>query len=178
MAFAINDIRGTLRKGGARPTLFEASVVGPGGLLIPNFNFLCKSTSLPESDIGSFNIPYFGRQIKLAGNRTYRDWSVTVMNDEDFAARDSFERWHSYINSIQSNLSAVAPITYKTQANVLQYGKDGTALRQYTFSGLFPTTISSINLDWGDTDKIEEFQVTFQYDYFIIDGGSTGTLQD
>jgi hypothetical protein len=100
------------------------------------------------------------------------------MNDEDFTIRDSFERWHSYINSIQSNVSAVAPATYKTQANVIQYGKDGTPLRQYTYSGLFPSTISAINLDWGDTDRIEEFQVTFQYDYFVIDGGTTGTLLD
>lgn len=177
MAFSINDIRGTLRYGGARPTLFEARVVSPNGL-IPNFNFLCRSTTLPESDVSTFNIPYFGRQIKLAGNRTYRDWSVTVMNDEDFAVRDSFERWHSYINSIQTNVSAVAPATYKTQANVIQYGKDGTPLRQYTFSGLFPTTISAINLDWSDTDRIEEFQVTFNYDYFVVDGGNTGTLID
>jgi hypothetical protein len=100
------------------------------------------------------------------------------MNDEDFTIRDSFERWHSYINSIQTNLSAVAPVTYKTQANVLQYGKSGEALRQYTFSGLFPTTIAAINLDWGDTDRIEEFQVTFQYDYFVVDAGSTGILND
>ena len=177
MAFSINDIRGTLQYGGARPNLFEARVVSPGGL-IPNFNFLCKSTSIPESDIGQFTVPYFGRQIKLAGNRTYRDWSVTIMNDEDFTIRDSFERWHSYINSIQTNLSAAQPANYKTQANVIQYAKDGTALRQYTFSGLFPTNIATINLDWGDNDKIEEFQVTFQYDYFIIDGGATGTIVD
>jgi hypothetical protein len=177
MAFAINDIRGVLQYGGARPTLFEARVVGPQGL-IPNFNFLCKGTSLPESDVSTFNVPYFGRQIKLAGNRTYRDWQVTVMNDEDFTVRDQFERWHSYINSIQTNLSAVSPTNYKTQANVIQYGKDGTVLRQYTFVGLFPVTVSGINLDWSDTDRIEEFNVTFSYDYHVIDGGTTGTLID
>jgi hypothetical protein len=61
---------------------------------------------------------------------------------------------------------------------VIQYGKDGTVLRQYTFVGLFPTTVSGINLDWSDTDRIEEFNVTFSYDYHIIDGGTTGTLID
>ena len=177
MTFNINDIRGNLRYGGARPALFEARVVGPGGL-IPNFNFMCKATSLPESTVSNIPVPYFGRQIKIAGNRTYADWSVTVINDEDFAVRDSFERWHSYINSIQTNVSAVQPSTYKTQANVIQYGKDGTPLRQYTFVGLFPTSISAIGLDWATADQIEEFQVTFSYDYHIIDGGTTGTLID
>lgn len=177
MAFQINDIRGNLRFGGARPTLFEARVVGPNGL-IPNFNFMCRATTLPESTINPITIPYFGRQIKIAGNRTYNDWSVQVMNDEDFAIRDSFERWHSYINSIQSNISAVAPATYKTQANVIQYGKDGTALRQYTFVGLYPNSIGNIQLDWSNTGAIEEFNVTFSYDYYVVDGGATGTLVD
>ena len=169
MAFAINDIRGNLQYGGARPTLFDVSVTSPVGST-QGIQFLARSAQLPESDVGTFDIPYFGRKIKLAGNRTYRDWSITIMNDEDFTLRNTFELWHNAINTIESNVSAVAPASYKTQATVQQYGKAGNILRTYIFSGIFPVTLGAINLDWSDTDKIEEFQVTFQYDYFTISG--------
>lgn len=177
MAFNINEISSRLVGGGARPTLFQARVIGPSGP-VPNFEFLCRAAVLPETSVGFFEVPYFGRKIKLAGNRTYGEWAITVMNDEDFRIRHSFENWASTINSIQTNRSLTSsPVTYKKQAEVIQYGKAGDAIRRYTFVGLFPTVVSPIQLDWNATDQIEEFSVTFQYDYFTVDGGP-GVIND
>jgi len=177
MAFNITDITSRLAFGGARPTLFTASINAPSGG-IPNFEFLCRSATLPESTVGFFEVPYFGRKIKLAGNREYGEWTVTVYNDEDFKIRHAFENWHSTINSIISNRSASnRPISYKTSGDVTQYGKSGNPLRTYRFTGLFPSVISPIQLDWNNTNQIEEFSVTFQYDYFTVEG-ATGNIID
>ena len=174
MAFNINEISGVLTGGGARPSLFQAFISSPGGI-IPNIQFLCRATTLPESSVGQIDIPYFGRKIHVAGNRTYRDWSITVMNDEDFLIRHEFERWLSIINGVQTNTGAVSPAEYRTDASVVQYSKDGSPIRQYDFANLFPTEISSISVDWNTTDQIEEFSVTFQYDFFTVSGGP-GTI--
>lgn len=181
MAFNINDIRSNLALGGARPTLFRVEITNPvnnnGDSIAP---FLIQTTSLPASTIGAIEVPYFGRKIKIAGDRTFDTWNVTVMNDEDFKVRHPLELWHNQINSVQTNLnqgSSSAPSLYKSTALVTQYGKSGETLRQYQFNGIFPTEISTIDLDWNATDTIETFAVTFAYDWFEVVGGNTGTVQ-
>lgn len=181
MAFNINEIRAGLELGGARPTLFQVELTNPvnnvNDLTIP---FLVRATSLPASTINPIEIPYFGRKIRIAGDRTFDVWSVTVMNDEDFGIRHTMEQWHNQINSLQGNLNqngSSAPELYKSTALVTQFSKAGEALRRYRFNGIFPTEISTIDLDWESTDQIEQFQVTFAYDWYDVEGGATGTVQ-
>jgi hypothetical protein len=178
MAFNINDIRSQLTLGGARPSLFQVIISNPinpiADLKLP---FLCKAAQMPASLLGTIEVPYFGRKLKIAGDRRFDSWAVTIINDEDFLVRNAMETWNNSINLYQQNITALgssAPSVYKSQATVTQFGKDGTILRTYQFNGIFPDQISPIDLSWNATDEIEEFQVSFQYDTFEVLNSITG----
>jgi hypothetical protein len=178
MAFNINDIRAQLTLGGARPSLFQVIISNPvnpiADLKLP---FLCKAAQLPASSLGTIEVPYFGRKLKIAGDRKFDAWTVTIINDEDFLVRNAMETWNNSIQLYQQNITALgtsAPAVYKSQATVTQFGKDGTILRTYQFNGIFPDQISAIDLAWNTTDEIEDFQVSFQYDTFEVLNSITG----
>lgn len=175
MAFNINDIRSQLTYGGAKASLFQVQITNPvngaGDLKVP---FMVQAAQLPESTLGTIEVPYFGRKVKIAGDRTFAEWTVTIINDEDFAIRNAMEQWMAAINSHQGNIRQGGPSTYKSQAQIIQYSKSGEAIREYTFNGLFPTTVAPIAMDWNTTDDIERFDVTFQYDWWEVTGGTTG----
>lgn len=165
-----------LTLGGARPALFEVYLSIPSGVKADaasaqKFRFTCRAAQLPASTVGNVEIPYFGRKIKVAGDRTFTDWSVTVMNDEDFLVRSMFEKWSNSLNRMQANVRDVAYYgnenSYKAVMNIVQYSKDGLPIRQYDMVGAFPTNIDAISLDWDTTNQIETFQVTFAYDYWL-----------
>jgi uncharacterized protein YlzI (FlbEa/FlbD family) len=174
MPFNINDFRGNgLRLGGARPSLFEVKI-SPANIgeinadAIQKFTFTCRASEVPAATIDPVNVPYFGRQIKLAGDRTFADWTVTVMNDEDYIVRDMFENWSNKINQFVENKKMVIGNDYKsTDAFVTHYSKGGDEIRSYQFVGIFPTTISNMALDWDNTNAIQTFDVTFSYDYWV-----------
>jgi len=172
MAFNINEMRSQLVYGGARQNLFQVRINNPannsGDLKTP---FMVQAAQIPESQLGVIPVFYFGRQMKLAGDRTFGDWTVTVLNDEDFLIRNAMEEWSNRINRLEGNVRDIN--RYKSNATVIQYAKDGTPIREYRFDGIFPSVISPIELDWGNTDQIESFQVTFTYDYWTVSGGTT-----
>jgi hypothetical protein len=158
---------------GARPNLFEVTLNFPGfstpGNAATKTRFMCKSASLPGSTVGVVPVQYFGREVKFAGNRTFPDWTITVINDEDFSVRNAFERWMNAINSHRGNLrqnNLTNPNSYITDASVTHYGKAGDSIKSYKFFGLFPSDIAPIDLDWGNNDTMEEFTVTLQYQWW------------
>jgi|TARA_B110000908_G_C10086943_1_gene372172 hypothetical protein len=165
MAFDVNSFKGELKLGGARPNLFQAELISPVGGL-DNFRFMCKAAQLPGSTIPSIDVPYFGRQIKYAGNRTFEPWTVTVLNDEDFQVRNSFERWMNAINGHTTNLASLGAASYKTQGSVKHFGKDGSTIARYDFIGIFPTELGAVELAWDTNDVVEEFTVTLAMDYW------------
>ena len=176
MALNINEIRSQLVLGGARPALFQVIFNNPvnaaGDVKVP---FMCKAAQIPASTVGTIEVPYFGRKIKIAGDRTFAEWTVTIVNDEDFLIRNSMEEWMQSINSHLGNIrkfGAASPSLYKESADVTQYSKTGVPIREYKFNGIFPTEVSTIDLDWNSTDAIEEFTVTFQYDYWKVSGAT------
>lgn len=186
--FNINTFRANaLPEGGARPTNFVVTLTFPDLINVAapgasqQLQFVARASKLPESQIGEVPIPYFGRTIKLAGNRQFDDWDVTIMNDEDFNIRNAFEAWHNSINTIISNrlderVAGIAPAlgnSYKTTALVTQFSKVGPgdidgdgAIKTYLFNGIFPTMITDIALDWNSVNEIEQFQVRFAYDWY------------
>jgi len=178
MAFNVNEFVGALKAGGARPSLFQVQITNPiNGVADAQVPFLCKAAQIPESSVSAVDVPYFGRNIKLAGTRTFAEWSPTIINDEDFAIRNAMEQWSNAINSFQGNINnagGTAPSLYKANAQVTQYSKTGEILRVYDFVGIFPTTVAAIDLGWENGDAIEEFQITFAYDYWQVSGGVTG----
>ena len=168
MAFNINEMRSQLQFGGARQNLFQVDISNPANSDGDRkTRFMCQAAQLPGSDLGVIPVFYFGRQMKLAGDRTFAEWTVTIINDEDFLIRNAMEEWSNRINRLQRNVREIGP-GYKSQATVTQFGKDGTKIRTYGFNGIFPSNISPIELDWSTTDQIELFQVTFQYDYWSV----------
>jgi len=181
MAFNINEFQGALAGGGARPNLFQVMLHNPVNLSLNlQSAFMIQASSIPESTLGVATQNYFGRPIKFAGNRTVADWSVTVINDEDFAIRSAMENWSEKINGLQSNLRDTGFISagqYKSTATVTQYGKGGDPLRSYSMRGIFPVSVGAIALDWGTNDAMETFDVTFSVDYWeAIAVGATGEL--
>jgi len=167
MAFNINEMRSQLTYGGARQNLFQVDIFNPANSSgDAKTRFMCQAAQLPGSDLGVIPVFYFGRQMKLAGDRTFAEWTVTIINDEDFLIRNAMEEWSNAINRLQRNVREIN--RYKSQATVTQFAKDGSKLRSYDFNGIFPSNISPIELDWSTTDQIELFQVTFQYDYWNV----------
>lgn len=184
--FNINRFRAEgLVGGGARPSNFTITLTFPDLVNLPNLGnkvqLLGRAAKLPESMIAEVPVPYFGRTIKLQGNRQYDDWDVTFMNDEDFLIRNAFEAWHNAMNTTISNRldSRVANISpalgqsYKTTALVTQFSKVGPgdidgegAIKTYKFEGIWPTMISDIPLDFDAVNQIEQFQVRFAYDWY------------
>lgn len=182
MAFNVSTFRNSMKSDGARPNLFEV-FINPfpfgGGRVSQDLTFKCKTAQLPGSTIGSVIVPYFGREVKFAGNRTFPDWTVTVINDEDFAIKNAMEQWMNAINQHALNSRDpffVAPSTYVCQASVTQYGKAGEPIKDYTFVDMFPIDISPIDVDWGANDTIEEFTITFQYQYWLSNTTDARTL--
>jgi len=125
--------------------------------------------------VDAVNVPYFGRVVKMAGNRTFQDYEITVMNDEDWSIRTMFESWNNSINSLESNIRDPSLDTenYKANFNVRQFDKTGTIIRSYQMLGAWPSIVSPINLDWDMANQIEVFTVTFSYDYWLPDPGDS-----
>jgi hypothetical protein len=168
MSFAINDFYSALKFGGARPSLFDVLITWPGKTL-PDIQFMCRATSIPGSQQNPIIQPYFGRELKFAGNRTFEDWSATIINDEDYAIRKGLEAWSEALNGFESNLRAPDRVTtssYKGTGTVNHYGKTGNVIRTYEIRGLLPITIAPMAMDWS-TDEIQNFEVTFAVDYWV-----------
>lgn len=178
MSFSIESFKSSFIGGGDRSSKFEVRLTIPGlvsgdAAAQEKFTMTCMAASIPPMVLGVVNVPYFGRDIKVAGDRVYPDWQVTIMNDEDQLVRRTLEQWSHRINAAQRN-TTVAPVTsnpatYKTDADVYKYGKDGQLLRVYRLIGCWPSVISQIDLNWAEKDRIVEFGVTFAYDYWLND---------
>jgi hypothetical protein len=206
----LNQFKNRLRGGGARPNLFEASIPSfPSGIsgagtlwddaARRDFRFLCKAAQLPASTVAEIPVPFRGRILKVAGDRTFEPWTVTIINDEDFNLRSAFEGWMNTINDLSHATGITNPSSYMANAYIAQLGRGNArnseshpqnnrsqqVLRSYKFTGIFPTEVGAIDLSYDSTDTIEEFTVTFQVQDFRIgvaengrsDGGSTPTLR-
>lgn len=178
MPFDIAQFRSELEFDGARNTLFEVQLVNPidpsGDLKAP---FMISAASLPASNIGVIKVPYFGRTVNVAGDRTFTPWNVRVINDEDFLIKNALETWQNRINSLKGNirnLPSSSPLEYTSLGYVTQLSKEGQRLRTYQFNNLWPSNISQIDLSWDSENQIEQFPVTFQYDWWDIVPGPTG----
>ena len=173
MAFNINEFKSQLTGGGARSNLFQIQILNP---VAPEADFKLpfmakSSTGIPASTVGTSTVSYFGRTMNFATDRTFDTWDATIINDEDFLIRNSMEAWMNAINSHETNTRGL-PQDYKSTALCTQYSKNGDPLRTYRFEGLFPSSMAAIALDWGADGAIEEFSVTFTYDYYMVEGNT------
>ena len=190
----ISQFKSALAGGGARPNLFEVQLgsfptaVGSEWDSDKNgeLQFMCKASSLPASTVAEVPVPFRGRILKVAGDRTFADWSITVINDEDFLMRTAFEKWLNAMSNLQDATGVTNPQSYMTDAKVVQLGRGATlggdkqqpttgqnaVLRTYNLVDIFPTEVSAIDLSYETSDTLEQFDVTFQMQYFTIGGTS------
>ena len=186
MAFRVQEFRSQMNYDGARPNLFKCDLTFPtltqGQGAQTKFTFMARAAQLPGSTVNQIPQFYFGRELKFSGNRSFPEWTVTVINDEDFKIRDAFEKWMSGLNSHVGNVRNPQFIKgdggYQQDGYVTQFGKTGDTIKRYKFIGLFPIDISPIELDWGANDTIEEYAVTFAYQWWEWAGGTNGPTTD
>jgi hypothetical protein len=157
-------------KGGVRPNLYRVDILGPE--FFTNFHFFCKGASIPASTVGAIDVPYRGRQLKVPGDRTYEEWTVTVLNDVDWQHRSAFENWSHRITAHSGNVSDFDSddIGYYGDATVLHLDRSGTVIRRYVLQDIFPTSVAAIDLTSDGNDTVEEYTVGFAVNNVIIDG--------
>ena len=175
----ITDFKSKLTGGGARANLFEVVLSFPDSAptdsnVLDKSRFLIKTAALPASTIGPVNVPFRGRILKIAGDRTFESWTVTVINDTDFSIRSALENWINSINRVSDATGATNPAAYQADAFVYQLDRDGSTLRAYHMYDIFPTNIAQIALSNETTDAIEEFTCEFQVQWWEAVKG-TGT---
>jgi hypothetical protein len=164
----VDDFKSKLRGGGARPNLFKATLNFPAyaGGDVELSSFLCKTAQLPVSEMALVNVPFRGRQLKIAGDRTFQNWTVTIINDTDFSVRDAMERWMNGINAHAANTGLSNPVDYEADLSVDQLDRNGDVLKTYNFRGCFPVNVGEIALSYETNDAIEEFTVEFAIQYW------------
>ena len=166
----INDFKAVLAGGGARANQFQVTMPFPGfaaaGGETRVMSFLCQATNLPGMTLGEVAVPFRGRQLYIAGDRTFEAWTTTIMNDTDFLIRNAMERWMNAINALSDNSGLENPSDYQVDAFVDQLDRAGEAIKSYTFRGLFPQTIAPIELGYDQNDAVETFEVTYRYKFF------------
>ena len=188
----LSQFKSRLSTGGARPNLFEANINFPDAYnsfwtndIQEDFQFFCKATSMPASSIGVVDVPFRGRTLKVAGDRTFEPWTVTVINEENFAVRNSFEKWANAINNLVTGAGEQNPTRYMGSGEIRQLsrkaggagfaGAEGLTqstqevTKTYMVKDIWPSEISSIDLSYDSSDAIEEFTVTFQVEYLLSD---------
>ena len=162
----ITDFKSKLTGGGARANLFEVvltfpDAAAPDQVVLDKSRFLVKGANMPASNVNPIEVPFRGRVLKIAGDRTFDSWTVTVINDTDIAIRSAFEKWMNVINRVSDNTGLTNPADYQADAYVYQLDRDGSALRSYRFYDVFPTQVGPIDLSY-DSQGLEEFTVELQ----------------
>ena len=192
----LDAFKGRMIGGGARPNLFECELFFPADAIPENTSsdeledksrFLVKAAQLPASNIAPILVPFRGRNLKIAGDRTFDPWTITIINDVDFKIRTAFERWMNLINKHEDNAGLVDPTAYQKDLFVRQLGRaplsgstpDSAAqlpvLKMYKFHGTFPTNISDIPLSYDSSDTIEEFTVELQVQWVDVQDSESKT---
>ena len=198
---SLSQFKSKLAGGGARPNLFEVNIPAFPGAVSDAwgsgdaqeagiFSFLCKAAQLPASTVNAVQVPFRGRQMKVAGERTIDDWTITVINDEDFKLRTAFERWANVMSKLDDATGVTNPTSYMADAYVHQLGRGSTnfaekndggqsaILRTYKFFDIFPNAVSEIALDYGTEGTVEDFTVTFSVQFFTIGDSMESSSSD
>lgn len=167
----LSDFKAKMTGGGARPNLFEVVLQFPISAptdtdTLQKTRFLVKAAALPASNIGPIEVPFRGRVLKLAGDRTFDTWTITVLNDTDFSIRSAFEKWMNSMNRMEDATGTQDPAFYQSDAYVYQLDRDGSTLRTYRFHDVFPNNLSSMDLNYESTDSIHEFTVEMQVQWW------------
>ena len=166
----ISDFVSKLKGGGARANQFKVTMPFPGFAAVggetESMAFLCSATTLPASTLGEIVVPFRGRNIYMAGDREFDVWSTTIINDTDFLIRNAIERWSNGINNMSDNEGLVNPVDYQVDAFVDHLDRNGNTIKSYTFRGMFPTVLGTVDLNYDPATALETFECTWRYQYW------------
>lgn len=169
---SIEDFKAILQGGGVRPTMFQVEMSFPTSVVADETQateegiFLIKAAQLPGSTVGVIDVPFRGRKLKVSGDRSYEDWTITVTNDVTFRIRKAFEEWAERIQHHNFAIGSNTLVDYFGNAIVRQLDRDGQQLRAYRFEGIWPSSVASIGLDFDTTDTVEDYDVTLCVQYW------------
>ena len=166
----ISDFVSKLKGGGARANQFKVTMPFPGyaqvGGETESMAFLCTATTLPGSTIEEIAVPFRGRNLYIAGDRSFETWDTTIINDTDFLIRNAIERWTNGINNMSDNEGITNPTDYQVDAFVDHLDRNGNTIKSYTFRGMFPTILSAVDLTYEPATALETFTCTWRYHYW------------
>lgn len=170
----ISDFKAKLKTGGARPNQFRVVLSFPTRIstssdISQTASFLCRSATLPSSTVDDIRVQYRGREVHFAGERSFQPWTISIYNDNDFMVRNQMETWSHYVQELTTTFGTIAPAEYQATLYVHQLNRMGNAVKTYYFVNAFPIEIGAIRLDYEQVSVIEEFDVTFVYDYWTTD---------
>jgi hypothetical protein len=173
----IADFKAQMIGGGARPNQFRVELTFPtyvtlGVIAGQRAQFLCRAASLPASTIETISIPYRGRPVNFAGERSFQPWTVSIYNDTTFNIRNALEQWQSGIQQYNTTNGRVNPTDYQVDLSVIQLDRNGASIKSYKFTDAFPTNIGAITLDYEQQNAIEQFDVEFVYNFFTSNEGA------
>lgn len=180
----LDDFKANVAADFARPNLFQVDLAFPSGIinnasLVELGKFTVRAANLPASQIGVIEVPFRGRALKIAGDRTFEPWTITIQNDSKFILRSAFELWASSVQAYNENFTSAAGLgdaddatgyfadmTVHQLARDIKDGEKPKILKSYRFYNVFPSAIAAIDLDFGNNDAIEEFTVELQTQYW------------
>ena len=166
----INDFKSALKGGGARANQYTVTMPFPGFAAVGGetrtMSYLCTATSLPGMTLAEIPVPFRGRNLYIAGDRTIEPWGITVLNDTDFAIRNAFERWMNEINAMSDNSGLENPSDYMVDAFVDHLDRAGQVIKAYTFRGMWPLSVGTIELTAAEAGEVETFEVSLRYQFF------------
>ena len=180
-SFSIESFKSALVAGGARPNQFEVTIGYPTQFPSPSTpsergSFLITAAELPGSTQGVTPVYYRGRLIKLAGDKEFAPFNMTIINDSSFTIRKSLETWMSLIENRNSKQGYTNPALYMGTITVRQLDRNGGVLREYKIIDAFPVEVGPVQLDFGSNDQISTFGATFQYQTFDVTDGSPNAV--
>ena len=171
---SVNSFVNALKGGGARANQFRVSfpaLDGSTGLM----EFMGRGAQIPAVTMGEVTVPYRGRQVFVPGDRTYDAWTITIFNDTGFTIRGALENWQNQVQDIGSTTqAAIEGMSVYRDATVIHLGRNGETLRTYNLFNCWPTTVDAIDLAFDTNDAVEEFGVTFRFNYMTVQAGSEG----
>jgi hypothetical protein len=166
----ISQFKANMSSGGARSNQFRCIITFPGvanaGTAGAASQFLCKAASIPSFDVAQVEVMYRGRPVNFAGERTFQPWTISVYNDTDFILRSAFENWINGMAESNTTSGIVTPSSYQSDLEVHQLDRNDVELRKYRFADAFPVSVGAINLSWDQNNAIQEYDVTFAYNYY------------
>ena len=169
----ISGFKANILQGGSRPNQFRVKLTFPayigaaGTTAAQAGEFLCRSASLPSSTVDDITAYYRGRPVHVAGERVFQPWSVTIYNESDFKIRNAFEQWSNSIVNYGATNGLVQPLAYQVDMSVYQLDRNDRIVKEYRFFDAYPVSVGAIGLDFEDNARIEQFDVTFMYNYFL-----------